>query len=301
MKKSQIYSMILLMWLLLLSLATFTPAATPGYVGIENNDTFTWDTTYDEDPLENYIEDNAEEAGWSDSAIEDYLDTVEMKDDLVGVKIVILDVDDEEKSPWGEDGVRIIYNHYMMEEDDEWDLENEDETFAVWDFDEDIYGDDYNFATFYGDHFFEFDWFGEWDNDNLEWERWQFLEGENPWFISTKVKWGDVVEELEDYYEDDEDYDEVSIKADKDANKLEIALDEDEDDDIEEESWIIQYDDNGVLMHYEWLYDGDPIVIVQTQESQIREFISENMIWIIIGAVGIVAVIVVIIVLIKRR
>ena len=301
MKKSQIYSMILLLWLLLLSLATFTPAATPSYVGIENNDTYTWDTTYDEGSLEDYFEDYFEELGMSDSWIENYLDTFDVQEDLVGIKIVVLDVDDEEKDPWGEDGVRIIYNHYMMEEDDEWDLENEDETFAIWDYDKDIYGGDDNVATGVGYHFFEFKWYREWDDEDNEWERYKFLKGENPWFISTKVDWGEVVEELEEYYEDDEDFDDVSIKADKDANKLEIALDEDEDDDWEVQSWIIEYDDNGVLMHYEWIYDGDPIVIVQTQVSQIREFISDNMIWIIIGAIGIVAVIVVIIVLIKRR
>ena len=48
-------------------------------------------------------------------------------------------------------------------------------------------------------------------------------------------------------------------------------------------------------------YDGDPIVIVETLEREIRQWISDNLLWIIIGAVGIVAVIVVIIVLIKRR
>ena len=152
-----------------------------------------------------------------------------------------------------------------------------------------------------GMDFLNFDWYSEWDDDDLEWDYYQFLKGENPWFISNKVDWDEIEEELDDYYEDDEDYDDVSVSVDKDANKLEVALDEDEDDDVEEESWIIQYDDNGVLMHYEWLYDGDPIVIVQTQESQIRQFINVNMIWIIIGAIGIVAIIIVIIVLIKRR
>lgn len=298
MRKSQIFSMILLMWVLLLSCATFTPAATPSYVGIENNDTYTWDTTYDEDALEDYLEDYFEELGMSDSWIENYLDTVEVEDDLVGVKIVILDVEDEETDPWGEDGVRIIYNHYMMEEEEEWDLENEDETFAVWDYDKDVYVPTGFLED--GMQFFSFDWVFEYPSGEDP-ERYKFLKGENPWFISTKVKWGEVEEELEEYYDDDENYDDVSIKADKDANKLEVALDEDEDDDVEEVSWIIQYDDNGVLMHYEWRYDGDPIVIVQTQESQIREFISENMIWIIIGAIGIVAVIIIVVVLLYKR
>ena len=187
MKKSQIYSMILLMWLLLLSLATFTPAATPNYVGIANNDTYIWDTTYDEGSLEDYHEDRGEERGWTETQIENFLDTLDVQEDLVGIKIVVLDVDDEEKDPWGEDGVRIIYNHYMMEEDEEWDLENEDETFAIWDYDKDIYGDDTNFPTSGMNHFFEFQWKSEKDEDKLEWERWKYLKGENPWFISTKV------------------------------------------------------------------------------------------------------------------
>ena len=174
MKKSQIYSMILLVWLLLLLLSTFTPAATPSYVGIENNDTFMWDTTYDEDSLENIIEDNFEEAGKSDSYIDNYIDTLDVQDDLVGIKIVILDVDDEETSPWGEDGVRIIYNHYMMKEDEEWDLENEDETFAIWDYDKDVYVPTGFLEN--GMDFLNFDWKFEYPSGEDP-ERYKFLKG----------------------------------------------------------------------------------------------------------------------------
>ena len=306
MKKLQIYSMILLVWLLLLMGSTFTQAATPKYVGIQAKDTFEWSTTYDEDPLEDFYED-LEEAGEISGAQLEYLEeALDVQEDLVKAKIVILDVNDEETEPWGEEGVKITYNYYLMEEDEEYELEKQDETFGIWKYDDDIYGDDHNFATdefgFSTYHFFEFNWDDDQNDPNPdEHEIWKFIEGENPWFISTKVDWGEVVEELEDEYEDDLDYDDVSIRREKDANKLYITLDEDEDDDVEAEKWIVEYDDNGVLMHYEWQYDGDPIVIVQTQVSQIREFISDNMIWIIIGAIGIVAVIIVIIVLIKRR
>ena len=309
MKKSQIYSMIVLVWLLLLMGSTFTQAATPNYVGIQANDTFEWSTTYDEDPLEDFYED-LEEAGEISGAQLEYLEeALDVQEDLVKAKIVILDVNDEETEPWGEEGVKITYNYYLMEEDEEYELEKQDETFGIWKYDDDIYGDDHNFATdedypFIQNtfHFFEFNWDDDQNDPNPEeHEIWKFIEGENPWFISTKVDWGEVVEELEDEYEDDLDYDDVSIRREKDANKLYITLDEDEDDEVEAEKWIVEYDDNGVLMHYEWQYDGDPIVIVQTQVSQIREFISDNMIWIIIGAIGIVAVIIVIIVLIKRR
>jgi len=285
--------------------STFTQAATPKYVGIQANDTFEWNTTYDEDPLEDFYED-LEEAGYiSEATLEYWEEAIEVEEDLVKAKITILDVNDEETDPWGEDGVKITYNYYLMEEDEEYDLEKQDETFGIWKYDEDIYGDEKNFATdefgLCTYHFFEFRWDADTDGPLDEHEQWKFVEGENPWFISTKVDWKEVVEELEDKYEDDYDYDDVSIRREKDANKLYITLDEDEDDEVEAEKWIVEYDDNGVLMHYEWQYDGDPIVIVQTQVSQIREFISDNMIWIIIGAIGIVAVIIVIIVLIKRR
>ena len=287
MKKSQIYSMILLMWLLLLSLATFTPAATPGYVGIQENDTFTFDVMYDEDVLEDYYEDYWEEVGVPESLIDDWIEAnIDVDEDIIGVRIVILDVDDEEKDPWGEDGVRIIYNFHENDEDKGWDLEEQDETWAVWDYDEDVYVSLWNFGFWW-----------EYDDDGAI----EKLESENAWFISTKIDWDDIEEELEEFYEDDADYEDVSVKIDKDNKRIVMELDEDEDDDVEKEGYIIQYDDNGVLMYYENSYDGDPIVIVETQESQIRQFISENMIWIILGAIGVVAVIIILVVVIFKR
>ena len=294
MKKSQIYSTLLLTWLLLLTFSSFTYAATPGYVGIEVNDTYIWETTYDEDVVEDYREDYYEEDGKSESWIEDYLDTIDVDEDAIKIKIVILDVDDEEKTPWGEDGVRIIYNYYIGYEDadEEWDLENEDETWAIWDFDDEFYA----WACLY------FNWEHNLDVDDPDdRERYQHLRGENPWFVSTKTKWGEVEEELEDYYDDDSHYDKVSVKTEEGKNGFQMTLDDDEDDDFEELGYIYEYDDNGVLMYYEMSYDGDPMVIVETIEREIRQFISDNLLWIVLGIIGVVAVIVVIIVIIKRR
>jgi len=277
--------------------STFTQAATPKYVGIKDNDTYIWDTTYDEEPLEDYIEDSLEEEGYSEPYIEIMLDRLDVQEELVRIKIVVLDVDTEEKNPWGEDGVRIIYNYYMMEENEEWDLEQEDETFAIWDYDDNIYADNETFATGWGFHFFDFEWqFHYTYEPHEEPEYYKFLKGENPWFISTKVDWSEVVEELEETYEDDEDYDEVSISREDNANKLEIALDEDKDDDIGEVSWIIEYDDNGVLMYYEWQYDGDPIVIVDRQFKFVYDYF-----WYIVGGIAaVIAVIVIIIIKVKK-
>jgi hypothetical protein len=283
------------MWLLLLlSLATFTPAATPNYVGIESNDTYTWQTTYDEDALEGQIEDSMEEDGDSESEIDEALDLIGMDEDAIKIKIAVLDVDDKEKDPWGEDGVRIIYNYYIGYEDadEEWDLEKEDETWAIWDFDDEWYA----WAILY------FNWEHDTDDDDPDkWDTYTHLKGENPWFVSTKTKWDEVKEELEDYYEDDEDYDEVKIKTEKDKNGFEMTLDKDEDDDYEAVSYVYEYDDNGVLVYYERAYDGDPIVIVETLEREIRQFISDNLLWIILGTIGIVAVIVVVVIVLYKR
>ena len=183
MKKTQIYSMLLLTWLLLLTVSSFTYAATPNYVGIENNDSYTWNTTYDEGPLKDYIEDVGEKNGDSETEIEKDKDEISMDEDLTQIKIVILDVDDEEKTPWGEDGVRIIYNFYMKEEGEDWDLEQKDETWAVWDYDHDFYN--------YGAGFLVFDWKWDYDIDKAEWERYQHIHPNNQWFLSTKTDWGD--------------------------------------------------------------------------------------------------------------
>lgn len=283
MKKSQIYSMILLMWLLLLSLATFTPAATPNYVGIQENDTFTFEAMYDGDVLEDYYEDLLEEAGFSESAIDDWIDdNIDVDEDIIGIKIVILDVEDEEKDPWGEDGVRIIYNFHENDEDKGWDLDEKDETWAVWDYDDDVYMSLWAYGFFWRD-----------DDDGAT----EKLHSENAWFISTKVDWDDFKEEFVDAFEDDLDYDDVTIKIDKDKNSIEMGLDEDDDDDVEELYWFIEYDDNGVLMYYEELYDGDTIVKIEREYKWVYDYF----IWIILGAVGIVVVIIVIIILVKRR
>jgi hypothetical protein len=287
--------MLLLFWFLLLLFSSFTYAATPSYVGIEANDTYTWQTTYDEDALEDRIEDEAEEDGVPESIIEAYIDYINVDEDAIKIKIVILDVDDEEKDPYGEDGVRIIYNYYIGYEDadEEWDLEKKDETGTIWDFDDEWYAKG---LPLY------FIWEDDVDNeDPEETELYLHLRGENPWFVSTKTDWGDLKDELEELYEDDLNYDDVSIKTYDDKNGIEIKVDDDDDDDYEERKWVYEYDDNGVLMYYEESYDGDPIVIVQTTEREVRQFIADNLLWIILGAIGIVAVVIIIIVLIKRR
>jgi len=300
MNKKRNFSLILLTWILILSCMPFTLANTPNYVGIQNNQSFTWNTTYDEDTLQDGYEDTFEELGWSDSAIEAYLDTFDMDEDLIQLKIVVLDVEDEETDPWGEDGVRIIYNVYVKEEEGEWEIQSEDETFAIWDYDKDIYTDDeLDFVGPFEDAmgFFDFDWKSDYDDDDMEWERFKYLKGENPWFISSKADWDEIEEELEEYYEDDEDYDEVDIDLLDDKPGIQVELDEDDDDDLEPFGYIIEYDDNGVLMYYEAQYDGDPYIIVERE----GKFFYDYALWIVIGIIAAVAIIVIIIVIIKRR
>ena len=286
--------MLLLLWLLLLTFSTLSYAATPKYVGIEANNTYIYETTYDEDALEDYKEDYYEEKGFPESWIEDYIDLINVDEDAIKIKIVILDVDDDEKSPWGEDGVRIIYNYYIGYEDadEEWDLEKKDETWAIWDFDDEWYA--WNILFFDWEHDID-------DEDPEDSDLYTHLRGENPWFVSTKTKWGEVEEELEDYYDDDEHFDKASVKTEKGKNGFQMTLDDDEDDDFEEVKYIYEYDDNGVLMYYERLYDGDTIVKVETLQRKVTQFIDDNILWIVIGAIAIVAIIVVIIVVIKRR
>ena len=70
--------------------------------------------------------------------------------------------------------------------------------------------------------------------------------------------------------------------------------DEDEFDDFEATS---QYNDDGVLMYYEWSYDGDPIIILELEGKFFYEY------WEIILAVAVAGVVgvILIVVIIKRR
>ena len=139
MKKARIFGLVVLTWILILSCIPITLAKTPGYVGIKENDTFIWNTTYDDSPIMDYEEDRGEEYGWTDEQIEENQDEIDMNEDLTQVKIVVLDVDDDEKEKSDKDYVRIIYNHYMKEEGGEWDLENKDETYATFQDDKEVY------------------------------------------------------------------------------------------------------------------------------------------------------------------
>ena len=286
MKKSQIYSTLLLLWLVLLLLTSFSYAATPNYVGIEADDTFIYDVMYDEGVYEDFYEDSLEENDVPESLWDDLIDdNINIDEDTIGIKIVVLDVDDEEKDPWGEDGVRVIYNFYEKEEDDDWDLTEQDETWAIWDYDDDVYEWLWRFGFWWSD-----------DNDGAL----QKLDSENAWFVSTKVKWDDIEEEIDDWF-DDAHYDDFSIKTDKDNNRIEMSHDEDDDDEIEEWEEIIEYDNNGVLRYYEEIYDGETFVLVERQWNNYRRFIIDNMIWIIIGAGAILALIVVLVIVIHKR
>lgn len=281
-KKSQIYSLFFLTWLLTLSLSSIAYAVTPNYVGINENDTFIFDVMYDESAHENYYEDFADENDLSDDWVDTVVNsTLNYDEDIVGMKIVILDVDDEEKDPWGEDGVRIIYNYYEKEEEGDWKLENKDETFAVFKFDKEVY-----------EHLWIYGFIWQYDDEY----RLEKLNSENFWFVSTNVDWGEVEEEIEEEFEDD-GYDDYSVHTDTDLNRIEMTRDRDDDDEIGEWKEIIEYDDNGVLRYYEEQYDGETMVLAERQFNEITRTFLGNILLIIIifgalVAIGIITVVV---------
>ncbi len=296
MKKSKIYSITLLILLLLPMFSTLSQAAaTPNYVGIEENDTFIFEVMYDEGVYKDLMEDAGEDQGIPEAVLEQLIDdNLDMDEDIIGIKIVILDVDDEEKTlfdPQGDEGVRVIYNFYEMEEDSEWNLESEDETWAVWKYDEDVYE-----WLWRGG----FDWHEKYD-ETIDEDKIEKLSSHNAWFVSTKIDWSGFKKGFEDHYEDHRDYDESKIRVYDDQNRFEVSYDDDEDDDFEELGQIFDYDDNGVLQYHEQTYDGDPYVIVERQYNAQRRFVMDNLLWIVLGAIGVVVVIVVIVVVIKRK
>jgi hypothetical protein len=264
MKKTQKYNFILLLWLLILPLIGFAAAAeTPDYVGISEGDEIVWNTTFDEGPYEDYLEDRYD---WDDDTIDAYLDANpicddETDEDIIGWKYVILEIKEEKEYDLGDDfpinlfldedeydGVPYLYNFYTLEDEDEWDEEETNERSEIYQYDRDLY------VAFL--------------------RMWGPSRGLFSPFVSKGVNWDRVISEVDEEFDDD--YEEAGASRPKvttyfieqEADGIKTFLDAGEElgnDDVGEFESLSLYNDDGILQYYEWTYDGDPIYLLELE------------------------------------
>ena len=248
----------------------------PDYVGIDVNDVFIWKVTIDEDPYEDFLED----AGYTDEEIDNETDLLfdnSWDKDVEGWKVVILDIKNEKEFDYnGEENDHVPYllNFYITEDyaQKDWDEEETNERGGIAKYDKDFYV--YRTSVLMGLYYM---------------------------IAANNIKWDKVADEVDEEFDDDWDGKDESAGARVERsiykeNGISTFWNPNEEyfDDFEATS---KYNDDGVLMYYEWLYDGDPIIILELEGQFFYEY------WEIILGVAIagVAVVVLIVVIIKRR
>jgi len=288
MQLKKILSFMVMMSLFIVPCVSFVFAAdTSDYVGIEEGDVFIWNVEVHEDVMKDYYEDS------NPTLNEDTVDIIvsdefsgQLDEDVEAWKIVILDIKDEkEKRYSGEDykAVPYYYNSYYTK---------------------DLEAEDWNKVLKYSESFL------------YKYDR-EFYRGFTPYadvrgfearIVPKNMNWRYLVNEADENLEEAKDgeagarpptesvaytfkqvvngitcfYDEGDYKQNKDIGEWEVTS---------------IYNDDGILKYYEWLYDGDPIVLVELQEN----FFISNW-WIIaIIATGAVVVVILAFTVLKKR
>jgi len=259
MKLSKKLNVLLLVLLFLFPLINFVAASkTPGYVGINKNDTYVWLIQANSRPLEDYYED----LGLSEDLAEDLAEYIDDLEDIEAFRYIIKDFEEEEE--FGHfDGVEVSYEYYESKNyvGNKWKLKEQDEETIIYQYHEDIYEDLVS-----------------------------PLGGISAIFIATNVDWYYVVKETKDEWEHDYD-DDADYKVVQEENGLltEFELD---DDDVDKHESITFYTRAGVLEYYEWKYDGKTIIEMNLEMSFFTEY------WFILLVLAVVAVVIIVVVIV---
>lgn len=250
--------------------------AHPDYVGVDENDAFVWKIRFDEGPYEDYLEDTEV---FTEAEIEDMVDSMfsgSWDEDVEGWKIVILDIEGEKEITRENVTADVVYfmmNWYITDDFDnqEWEEEFMNERGGIPRYDKDFYG-----------------WMAN------------SILGLFNMMVANNIKWDKVVieanEELDDEYGGDDEKGSASVvKSRYEEVGISIVINEDEEkhDDFEA---LSKFNDDGVLMYYEWSYDGEPIIELELE----GQFFHENWEVIVIGA-QILGVLAIVIIVIKKK
>lgn len=310
MKKVQIYSIILLMWLLFIPTISFAYGADkPDYVGINKGQNIIWKTTFDEGPFEDYLEDRL---GLDDDGIEAWLDANghvcddETDEDVEAWKIVIIEIKEEKEYDLDETdyvdleddeykGVPFLFNFYVSEnyEDKTWDEEETNERSQIYKYNKDLYASMVLQNEFEGRVFVP----------NTPCTGMLRGGGFDNIFISKDVNWDRVISAVDEEFDDGLEDAGASRPTDstylieRDLDGIKVYSDYGEDlgnDDVDEFESTAIYTNDGILKYYEWTYDGEPIYIIELEQS----WFIEN--WWIIAIIAVVALIIIIIIAKKK-
>jgi len=252
---------VLLVIVFLFPLINFVAAnKTPGYVGIEKDDTYVWTLQANSRPLEDFLED----LGYTEDAAEDEADFVDDLEDLEAIRFTITDFEEEDE--YGHfDGVEVSYEYYESKNyiGNKWKLKEDDEERIILQYDEDIYEE---FVSIVGGL------------------------GLFVVFVATNVDWKGLAKETKDKWDDNYDGD-ADYKVVQEENGISTEFEWD-DDDVDEHESVTLYTSTGVLEHYEWKYDGKLIIEMNLEMSFFTEY------WFILLALAVVAIVLLVVIIV---
>lgn len=253
--------------------STVRAEAKPDYVGIDVGDVIIWRVFIDDDPYEDYLEDAGVPESIRDNITDAIFDDAWDKD-VIGWKVVILEIKDEKEMDYKGDDVDYVpylFNYYITEDlgARDWEEEDTNEKGTIG-----------NYAG---------------DGKDVYVDRVSVMTGLLYWIAGNNINWNQLANEVDEEWEDDWDDDNEKASASVESslykdNGISTTFNPDEDD-FEDFDSIAQFNDDGVLMYYEWNYDDDPIIILELE----GRFFQENFLIILGGAVaGVVVVILVV-------
>ena len=252
----------------------------PSYVGLRENQEILWKTEFDDDPLEEYLE----ECGYNESFVEEYVDSMldgPFDTDVEGWRIYILKIYGEEEREYRGDDVNyvnVLLNWYSTNNWDEkdWHKEEKNDNGNVVEYDKDTYLD-------------------------AMYRSWGLMK----FWVSKDVDWSELVDEFEDDMDDNNEDGSAGVETttlffQKQKCGINTEWEPDFTIECEEHDSVSRYTNDGLLFYYEWSYDGDIIMKIELENA----YFGENWWWIalIIGfsIIGIFIVVIVVIVLKKR-
>jgi len=278
MKKSKI-----LCFLIITSAIFFIPQITyaraeekPSYVGVDVNDVFIWKVTIDPDAFEDALEDE----GFSDAFVENYSDWLfddAWDKDVEAWKMVIIDMKDEKEFDYkGDEYDKVPYylNWYTTEDyaEKDWDEEEMNIRGAIAKYDKEYYTEIIMNRPFGMGLYYSI------AANNINWEK-----------LAKEVD-----EELDDEYDgDDEKGSAKVVETVYKINGISTSINFN-DEDLDDFDSIAQYNEDGVMIYYEWSYDDDPIIILELEGKILYEYWHVILAGTIIGVISVVLVVIII-------
>ncbi len=273
MNRKKVFYFLFLWGLFLLPLVNFA-VAQPSYVGIDEEDSYEWNTSFHKSPLEDYWIDLGYSVTYAENITDFFFNALDIDTDVDGWRVYITEIESEDDYSYAGNeigGVHYIYNFYVREDGGDWKRKEHNGRAEIMEYDIYLY-----LAFTWADMGFFPTWLNPLDLKEL------FPFDMKLWFTPTNTNWrriADNVDYLYQHYHGDGEANTeycTSYFIQEDCG-MSTSWNPEYNSQIEEFGSVVRYTSDGVLLHYEFTYDGRIIMEIDLEQS----FLYENSWWLI--------------------